>query len=102
MTGQWQALAIGAAQRSNNPAPLYLVVQDKAGKNKTVIHPDPAATTTAAWTEWRIPLADLSAAGVNLTAVQKVTIGVGDRASPKPGAAGTLNFDDLGYGHPAP
>jgi regulation of enolase protein 1 (concanavalin A-like superfamily) len=102
VTGPWQALALGAAQQSNGPATLYLTVEDQAGKKKTVAHPDPAATTTAAWTEWRIPLSDLSAGGVNLAAVKKLTLGVGDRASPKAGSAGMLYFDDIGYGHPVP
>jgi hypothetical protein len=100
ITGQWQALAIGATMRTNDPAPLYLVVEDKAGKKKTVVNANPAATATAAWTEWRIPLSDLSSAGVNVTAVKKVTIGVGDRTSPKAGAAGMLYIDDIGFGHP--
>ena len=51
----------------------------------------------AAWTEWRVPLSDLT--GVNLAAVKKITIGVGDKASPKAGGAGMLFLDDIGYGH---
>ncbi len=100
VTGQWQVVAVGAAQRSNGPASLYLVIEDKAGKKKTVINTNPAATTTAAWAEWRIPLSDLSSAGVNLAAVKKITLGVGGRTSPKAGTAGLLYFDDIGYGHP--
>jgi hypothetical protein len=98
VTGQWKALAIGAAQRANSPAPLYLVVEDKAGKKATVVNANPAATTVAAWTEWRIPLSDL--AGLNLAAVKKITLGVGDPANPVPGAAGMLYIDDIGFGHP--
>ncbi|MCU0917935.1 MAG: hypothetical protein MUC88_25740 [Planctomycetes bacterium] len=102
VTGAWQTLAIGMAMTSNDPAPLYVTVADKAGKSKTVVHTDPAATTASAWTEWRIPLSDLSKAGVNLGAVKKIAIGVGDPASPKPGSAGMLYLDDLGFGHPTP
>jgi hypothetical protein len=98
VTGSWQAVAIGAAMPSNGPAPLYLVVEDKAGKSKMVAHADPSASTTAAWTQWRIPLTDLT--GVNLAAVKKLTLGVGDKADPKAGTAGTMFFDDIGYGHP--
>jgi regulation of enolase protein 1 (concanavalin A-like superfamily) len=98
ITGQWQALAIGAVQRSNAPAPLYLVVEDKAGKKATVVNANPAATAIAAWTEWRIALSDLT--GVNLAAVKKITLGVGDRANPVPGATGMLYIDDIGFGHP--
>jgi len=98
VTGSWQPLAIGVAMPTNGAAPLYLTVTDKAGKTKTVVNPNPSASATAAWTEWRIPLSSLT--GVSLTTVQKLTIGVGDKTSPKAGAAGMLYFDDIGYGHP--
>jgi len=88
----------GVAPPSNGPAPLYVVVEDKAGKSKTVVHPNPSASTTAAWTEWRIPLSTLT--GISLTTVKKITIGVGDKASPKAGAAGMLYLDDISFGHP--
>ena len=56
----------------------------------------PAAVNKGAWTEWQIALSDLT--GVNLAAVKKLTIGVGDPASPKSGAAGMLYLDDIGFG----
>jgi hypothetical protein len=96
VTGSWQAVAIGMAMPTNGAAPLYLTVTDKAGKSKTVVNPNPSASATAAWTQWRIPLSDLT--GVSLTTVQKITLGVGDKASPKAGAAGMLYFDDVGFG----
>ncbi len=99
-TGAWQNVSIGVAQRSNGVAPLYVRVEDKAGKKKTVVNPDAAAVTKGAWTEWKIPLADLS--GVNVAAVKKLTIGVGDSANPKPGAAGMLYIDDIQFGKPIP
>ncbi len=101
VTGAWQVQAIGAAQPTNTAAPLYVVVQDSAGKNKMVTHPDPAATTLAAWQAWKIPLSEISAGGVKLTAVKKLVIGVGEKASPKPDGAGKLYFDDIAFGHPA-
>ena len=76
------------------------MVEDKAGKKNTVVNTNPAATTVATWTERRIPLSDLSTGGVNLAAVKKITLGVGDRTNPKAGAAGILYFDNIGYGHP--
>ncbi len=99
-TGAWQNVSIGVAQRSNGIAPLYVIVEDKAGKTKTVVNPDAAAVTKGVWTEWKIPLTDL--AGVNLAAVKKLTIGVGDSANPKPGAAGLLYIDDIQFGKPIP
>ena len=100
LTGPWQSVAIGMAMPTNDPAPLYVVVEDKAGKKKTVVHTDPAASTIAAWTQWRVPLSDLIAAGVNVAAVKKLTLGVGEPANPKPDGTGLLYFDDIGYGHP--
>jgi regulation of enolase protein 1 (concanavalin A-like superfamily) len=102
VTGQWQDLAIGAIQPGNDPAPLYVVVEDQAGHKQTVVHADPAAVTALTWQQWRIPLGDFSSAGVNLAAVKKLILGVGDRANPKPGPTGSLFIDDIGVGHPAP
>ncbi len=101
VTGSWNVQAIGVAQPANEAAPLYVTVQDSAGKSRMIVHPDPAATTLATWQAWRIPLSEISAGGVKLAAVKKLVIGVGDRASPKPDGAGKLYFDDIGFGHPA-
>jgi hypothetical protein len=98
VTGQWIAANVGP-NPANDPAGLYVVVEDKAGKTKTLAHPDPAATTASTWTQWRIALSDL--AGINVAAVKKLTVGAGDKANPKAGAAGMLYIDDIGFGHPA-
>lgn len=98
VTGQWRDASIGVAQWSNSPAPLYVTVEDRTGKKATVVHPDPAATTLASWTEWRIPFSALT--GVNLAAVKKLALGVGDKASPKAGGGGMLYVDDIQFGKP--
>jgi regulation of enolase protein 1 (concanavalin A-like superfamily) len=98
VTGLWEVQAIGVAQPANTAAPLYVAVQDSAGKVKVIPHPDPAATTLATWQQWRIPLSDMS--GIKLTAVKKLIIGVGDRSSPKQDGAGIVFVDDIGVGHP--
>ncbi len=77
------------------------MVTDNAGKSKLSVNPDPAAANAATWTQWKIPLSDLTAAGVKTSKVQKITIGVGDKTNPKAGGAGTVFIDDIGYGHPA-
>jgi regulation of enolase protein 1 (concanavalin A-like superfamily) len=101
VTGAWQQVWVGDdPDRTSDATALYVVVEDKAGKNKTVAHPNPAAAATGAWTQWRIPFGDLT--GVNLAAVKKLTIGAGDKANPKPGGAGLLYIDDIGFGHPMP
>jgi regulation of enolase protein 1 (concanavalin A-like superfamily) len=98
-TGAWQNLSIGVTQRSNGVAPMYLTVEDKAGKKKTVVNPDATAVTKGTWTPWQIAMSDL--AGVNLAAVKKLTLGVGNSASPQAGAAGMLYIDDIQFGKPA-
>ncbi len=98
VSGQWVVADVGP-NPANDPAGLYVTITDKAGKSKTVVHPDAAATTLSKWTQWQIALADL--AGVNLAAVKKLTIGVGDKANPKAGGAGKLYIDDIGFGKPA-
>ncbi len=102
VTGAWQQAWIGDdADRTNDPASLYVTVTDGAGKSVTVVHPDPAAANLNAWTEWKIALSDLK--GVNLAKVKKLAIGVGDKASPKAGGAGKLYIDDVQFGGlPAP
>jgi hypothetical protein len=100
VSGQWQGAQINSP-RYNDAAGLYVIVEDSTGKSKLVAHPDPAAAATGAWTQWTIPLSDLTAAGVKTTKVKKVTIGVGDRSNPKAGGAGLVYIDDIGVGHPA-
>ena len=75
-----------------------MVVQDSAGKTATATNP--TAVTSAAWTQWKIPLSSFT--GVSMSKVKKLTIGVGDRTSPKAGGAGRLYIDDIGYGHSLP
>jgi len=101
VTGAWEVAEIGVAQPGNSVGRLYVVVQDSAGKSKVVNHPDPAATIQTSWQQWKIPLSEFTAAGVNLARVKTLTIGVGDRTSPKPGGTGLVYLDDIGFGRPA-
>jgi hypothetical protein len=80
------------------PANLYLIVQDSAGKSATATHA--AATTVGQWTQWVVPFSDL--AGVNMSRVKRLTLGVGNKAAPAAAGAGTFYVDDLGFGRPLP
>ena len=61
--------------------------------NAVVYHDDPAATQLSGWNEWVI---DLTAfAGVNLTNVNSITIGIGTRGALAAGGTGTMYFDDI-------
>ncbi len=98
VTGAWQVADIGVAHGGNGPGDLYLTVKDTAGKAATVSYPGGANVN--GWTQWKIPLSDLTAAGVKTTSVKKIAISVGDPASPKAAGAGKINIDDIGFGHP--
>jgi hypothetical protein len=92
-TGQWQSQDIGI--ESNIAEPMYVVLEDSAGiSSPAVKYSDSAATIISTWTQWNIPLTDF--AGVNMQAISKLTIGVGDRANIQPGGAGDLYIDDIG------
>jgi regulation of enolase protein 1 (concanavalin A-like superfamily) len=97
-TGDWKSQDIGI--ESNTAEQLYVVLQDSAGNSAVVTNPDPAATTVSVYTQWSIPLTDF--ANVNLQAVTKMSIGVGDRANTQPGSAGDLYIDDIGLSIPSP
>ena len=66
---------------------------DSGGKSKVVAHPDRAATTVRDWTQWKIPLADLTA--LNLTKIKRMYMGVGDATNPLPDGGGRVYIDDI-------
>jgi regulation of enolase protein 1 (concanavalin A-like superfamily) len=94
VTGAWQVATIGTdPQPANSRADLYVVVEDAMGKSAAVVNPDPAAVNTTAWTEWKIPLTRF--AGVNLSRVRTLSLGVGDRKNPVKGGRGRIYIDDI-------
>ncbi len=95
-TGDWQSQDIGI--ESNIGEQLYVVLQDSAGNSAVVINPDPAATTIGTYTEWNILFTEFT--GVNMQAIKRLSIGVGDRANPQLGSAGDLYIDDIGLRFP--
>ncbi|MEN6576402.1 MAG: discoidin domain-containing protein [Phycisphaerales bacterium] len=84
---------------TNSPEPLYVTVKDNS-KSATVAHSNAAATTVAEWQQWKIPLSEFTSAGVKVTAVKALVIGVGNRAVPAAGGTGIVYIDDIGYGRP--
>ena len=80
---------------TNEPATLYVAVEDKAGHIGIVSYPDLTGVTMSWWQQWSVPLSDFSAAGVNLGAVKKMYLGVGSRTNPAQGGAGRIYVDDI-------
>ena len=90
---QWMDRDIGVT--SNEAEPMYVAISNSNGKTGIVYHEDPNATLINTWTEWNIDLKDFSSQGVVLSDVDKMAIGFGDKAHPRPGGAGTMYFDDV-------
>jgi len=80
---------------ANAAEQLYVALEDNAGHVKVVNHPDPETVRVGTWQEWNIELTQFSAAGVNLKAVKKMYIGLGNRTSPTVGGTGTIYVDDI-------
>jgi hypothetical protein len=97
-TGQWANQNIGIT--SNEAEPMYVVLSNKNSTTGTVYYDDnenkdPNASLISTWTQWNIDLKDFSDQGVDLTDVNSIGIGFGDRDNPQAGGAGKMLFDDM-------
>lgn len=86
----------GASASDKTADRVYVVLEDAGGMSATVTHPDPVAVLTTAWVEWKIPLTQF--AGVNLSEISRMYIGVGDRGNPHAGGSGRIYIDDIRLG----
>jgi hypothetical protein len=89
----------GAQLESNDPAPMYVRIEDSSGKAATATNPDEEITLGLTWQEWAIPYSELS--GVDLSRAESITVGVGSPTHPAAGGTGIVYIDDIGYGRPA-
>ena len=83
------------SKAGSKAAPVYVQLKDASNKTGTVTAPAALVKATK-WTEWKIPLSEFTAAGVNLARVKTLIIGVGDKANPAAGGTGVLFVDDIG------
>ena len=70
--------------------------------NAVVNHDNPDAALRTSWTRWNIDLTRFADQGVNLTNVNSITLGLGNRNNPVPGDSGMVFFDDIRLYPPAP
>jgi len=70
---------------------LYVALNGSAVVN----HDNPNAAQVISWTEWNIDLQAFADQGVDLTNVNSITIGLGDKNNPVAGGAGMMYFDDI-------
>jgi hypothetical protein len=75
--------------------PMYVSLEDGAGKAATVPFGDAAMMTTESWTEVAIALKDF--ADVNMASVKKMVIGIGSKTAVSK-ATGILLIDDIRVG----
>ncbi len=94
-SGPFTQQAIGVEMPANDPAPMYVALAGSGGTPAIVFHDDPGATQVNTWTEWSINLQAFAAQGVNLTNIDSISIGFGDKANPQPGGTGVVYFDDI-------
>ena len=97
--GQWQSQDIGIA--SNYPEPMYVAIANNTGEPGLVYHDNPDAATIDTWTKWVIPLQKFADQGVNLTDVDSISIGFGDKNNLQAGGSGKIFIDDIGVGRSA-
>jgi hypothetical protein len=83
---------------ANAAETLYVALNGSAVVN----HENPDATQTGRWTEWSIPLQAFADQGVDLTNVDTISLGLGNKNNPLGGGSGTMYFDDIRLYPPAP
>ncbi len=66
-----------------------------AANGAAVYHDDAAVAQTTIWTEWVIPLQAFADQGVDLTNVNTLSIGLGDKNNVVAGGAGVIYVDDI-------
>ncbi len=90
---QWMDQDIGML--SNVAEPMYVALSNSTGPTAVVYHDDPNAAVINTWTEWIIPLQVFADQGVDLTDVDRIAIGFGDKDNVRVGGSGTMYFDDI-------
>lgn len=92
-------LTIWFRGNSDNAAEtLYVALNGSAVVN----HENPNAAQINRWTEWTIDLQVFADQGVNLTYVNSITLGLGNKANPSAGGSGLVFFDDIRLYPPPP
>lgn len=81
---------------ANSAELLYVAIANSTGQPAVVYHDDASATKTSAWSRWVIPLQTFANQGINLTSVNKISVGIGTRGNTTtPGGSGKMYFDDI-------
>ena len=76
----------------NSAAPMYLVLDDASGASSAVLNPDPDATLQTSATDFVVDLRDV---GIDLSAVTRISLVIGDLDAPAPGGSGSLTIHNV-------
>jgi hypothetical protein len=76
---------------ANAAETLYVALNGSAVVN----HDNPNAAQITTWTQWNIDLQAFADQGVNLTNVNTISLGLGNKNNPVTGGSGTMYFDDI-------
>jgi hypothetical protein len=85
-------------EAANAVVPLYVAING----NAVVTHDNLTATQLDTWTQWSIDLQMFADQGVNLSDVDTISLGLGNKSNPTAGGTGTMYFDDIRLYRPAP
>ncbi len=85
----------------NVAVPMYVAIANITGTPAVVNHDNPEATKLDTWTEWTIPLQAFADKGIDLTDINTISIGFGNKTNPQAGGSGKMIFDDIRL-YPAP
>lgn len=90
-------LSLWLRGRTDNAAlPLYVEIQDiQATSSVELYKGELNPLTRNIWTEWQIELTKISAVGVDLTSIKRISIGIGNPENPQLGRTGLLFVGDI-------
>jgi hypothetical protein len=77
---------------------MYVALND----DEVIVNDDPRAALDSEWNQWDILLQDFADMGVNLTNVNSLSIGFGNKDNPTAGGSGCVFFDDIRLYRSAP
>jgi hypothetical protein len=76
---------------ANSAESMYVVLDSSA----VVYNNNPNAALITEWTQWNIDLQEFTDQGINLTDVNTIGLGFGNRDNPQVGGSGLVFFDDI-------
>jgi hypothetical protein len=79
----------------NSPEPMYVAIANNTGPSAVVNFPDSSALQVAVWHQWTIDLSLFAEDGIDLTDVNSIAIGFGNKNNLQAGGSGEVIFDDI-------